>query len=80
MMLCAFDEGAWTSCGWLHRCDSAPPHRLVRHKLFTQRNQLRAIIMSKEEEATNGSEKVEGIRLKRSEKLLLVMNTTKGAV
>jgi hypothetical protein len=36
--------------------------------------------MSKEEEATNGSEKVEGIRLKRSEKLLLVMNTPKGAV
>jgi len=35
--------------------------------------------MPKKEEVTNGSEKVEGIGLKRTERLLLVMNTPKGA-
>jgi hypothetical protein len=44
------------------------------------RNDLSAIKMSRKEEVTNGSEKVEGIRLKRTERLLLVMNTPKGAV
>jgi hypothetical protein len=35
--------------------------------------------MSKKEEATNGSEEVNGIPLKRAEGLLLVMDTPKGA-
>jgi hypothetical protein len=36
--------------------------------------------MSKNEEVIDGSQKVEGIPLKRAEGLLLVMNTPKGAV
>jgi hypothetical protein len=54
---------------------------LFRRKLFTQTDKPPYNRQSQDvKEANNGSEKVEGIPLKRAEGLLLVMDTPKGAV